>query len=390
VLDIGDRLRATVLAMEEAENAAHRAMTWRHHAMEAVKDWVGAVAYVPRWAVAGLWAISPPGSLLRVIGKDPVLHRVAPGMPDTTGIVNRDTLEAGPDVPLEVYRSLTASLAAMARVQEIRFGESYLVGMRPAGPAPGVEAPRSTADVVRGIAATEAVGGGAVTIQRIDSGEEVRYIVYIPGTSDITPWSTNPSDWQSNFAAASGLMSDSMLAVDAAMKSAGIPADAAVMLTGHSQGGIVAMALASSPAFAERFRVTHVVTTGAPVAPFTPPDSVQSLHFEHTEDIVPALDFAGNANGANQTTFSHSISQSHDPRLRQLGQELLSAHSLEGYAATAELAESGVSTSVDAFVASASGFFDPCASATATTYAPVGQHPGARTAVTVRGWVRES
>jgi pimeloyl-ACP methyl ester carboxylesterase len=388
LLDIGERLRATVQAMEDAENAAHRAMTWRDHAVEGSKDWMGAVGYMPRWGMTALWAVLPPGRMMSAIGEDPVLRRLSPGVPDTTGLFNRDTLEAGPDLPPEVYRSLALSLAALARAPEIRFGEPYLIGMRATGPAPRLEAPRSTADIVRGIEATEALGGGAVTIQQIGAGEGVSYVVYIPGTSDATPWGTNPSDWQSNFVAASGLVSDSMRAVEQAMTSAGIPADAPVMLAGHSQGGIVAMALASAPAFAERFRVTHVVTTGAPVAGFNPPRTVQTLHFEHTEDVVPALDLKANGNGANQTTFSHSISQSKDPRLRQLGQELLSAHSLEGYAATAELAQSGVSTSVDAFVDSASDFFVPDAQSTSTAYAPVGDHRVTRTANTVTGWIR--
>lgn len=383
LLDIGDRLRATVLAMEQAETAAHRGMSWREHLGEAFKDWVGAVAYMPRWAIAGAWAASAPGALLRLIGKDPVLDRVAPGIPDTTGVLYRDALEAGPDLPPEAYRSLVAALALLARVPEVGLGELRLVGMAPATTEPDLAAPGSVADIVRGIEATEALGGGAVAIQQIGTGDDARYIVYIPGTSDITPWSTNPSDWHSNFTVAGGEAADSMRAVEMAMSAAGIPADAPVMLTGHSQGGIVAMALASSPEFARRFRVTHVVTTGAPVAMFAAPPSVQSLHFEHTEDIVPALDLKANGNAANQTTFSHSISQSPEPRMRQLGQELLSAHSLEGYAATAELAESGVSTSVDAFVASASGFFAPGAEVTTTAYAPVGDTSGERVVATV-------
>src|SRR5690606_4575026 len=114
----------------------------------------------------------------------------------------------------------------------------------------------------------------------------------------------------SNFEMVAGKVSDSMLAVVAAMEAAGIPADAPVMLVGHSQGGLAAMTLVQHPEFTSRFNVTHVMTAGSPVGNLPTPPGVTSLHLEVVEDITPGVDLQPNANGANQTTLSYVLSAS--------------------------------------------------------------------------------
>lgn len=63
-----------------------------------------------------------------------------------------------------------------------------------------------------------------------------------------------------------------------------------VLLSGHSQGGLTAMALAQSPELAKHVTITHVVAAGAPVDAFTADRNTAVLAFSHTTDLVPALD----------------------------------------------------------------------------------------------------
>jgi pimeloyl-ACP methyl ester carboxylesterase len=75
------------------------------------------------------------------------------------------------------------------------------------------------------------------------------------------------------------------------MASAGVtPGQEPVMLSGHSQGGLLAAALAATPRFRRRFRVTHVVAAGAPIGRAAVPASVRVLALEHRRDPVPRLD----------------------------------------------------------------------------------------------------
>lgn len=371
LLDIADRLGVTVASMEQAENAAHRGLSLVAHVKEGVADRMG-LATSPARGLAWLaWRISAPGVFAGIRGADPVGEALQPGIPETTGIINRDVLEAGPDIPAPLYKAAAFILAAHLAMLEFRIGEPRPIAVTPRRDVKDVAAPESIADLLRGVHATEEVGGGAVTVQRVEGADGERYIVSIPGTGDWSLSGDSTADAQANPATMAGMPSDAMAVVASAMAAAGIPADAEVMLAGHSQGGILAMALTSNASFMQRYRVTHVVTSGAPVAHFAPPPQVKSLHLEHHEDIVPGLDTRKNGNAANQTTFSHALSQSPSAELSGLSKNFIGAHSLHGYIATAELATSGVSVSVDAFTASAAPFLDAGAQTTTTVYAPV-------------------
>ncbi len=67
-----------------------------------------------------------------------------------------------------------------------------------------------------------------------------------------------------------------------------------VVLVGHSQGGLHAASLAADDGFRREHRVTHVLTTGAPVGLVPVPDDVRVLSVEHADDPVPTLDLAPN------------------------------------------------------------------------------------------------
>ncbi|PKI89906.1 hypothetical protein CW368_12130 [Actinomycetales bacterium SN12] len=77
-------------------------------------------------------------------------------------------------------------------------------------------------------------------------------------------------------------------AVLQAMKEAGIPEGADVVLTGFSQGGIMAANLAADPAFP--YRPIGVVTNGSPIDNFRVPPHIPVYAFQHATDVVPMTD----------------------------------------------------------------------------------------------------
>jgi pimeloyl-ACP methyl ester carboxylesterase len=124
-------------------------------------------------------------------------------------------------------------------------------------------------------------------------GEPPAYIVSIPGTTRWSPdGAANPTDLTGNLELAGGNLSTAAEAVRLAMEQAGIPEDAPVMLSGHSQGGMIAAALASDGSFTDRFNVTNLVTFGSPVDSSPIPPSIDVLALQHAGDPVPKVDLA--------------------------------------------------------------------------------------------------
>ncbi|MCW2503589.1 MAG: hypothetical protein JWO79_1873 [Actinomycetia bacterium] len=74
--------------------------------------------------------------------------------------------------------------------------------------------------------------------------------------------------------------------VAAALRLAGVPPGAELMLVGHSQGGIAAMNLAADP----RWHVTHVLAAGSPISNKRVPPGTRVLRVENRGDPVPLLD----------------------------------------------------------------------------------------------------
>ena len=157
-----------------------------------------------------------------------------------------------------------------------------------------------------------------VTAVADDSGG-YSWIVEIPGTQS---WSavpgSNPADLSSNLHLMAGtsqtaLEQGVLEAVDQAMTSlseeTGIPLAelkaGAVTLAGHSQGGIVAAALAADPT--TDLNITNVVTGGSPVANMELPDHVSVLSIEHQQDPVHHLDGNPNPSAANWTTVVRDV-----------------------------------------------------------------------------------
>ncbi|CAN5279314.1 hypothetical protein BH09ACT3_BH09ACT3_11590 [soil metagenome] len=113
-----------------------------------------------------------------------------------------------------------------------------------------------------------------------------RFEVYVAGTQDFSPVSgSDPFDLTSNVAGVAGLDSGAERAVRQAMRQAGIGPENPVVLSGHSQGGLVVASIAASG----EYEVAGLFTLGAPVAGIDVPDGVPWIAVEHDDDMVAAL-----------------------------------------------------------------------------------------------------
>lgn len=164
--------------------------------------------------------------------------------------------------------------------------------------------PSSLAQIMGGVTAAYDDGGkagtpdAAVRITVVDKGNGPAYIVTIPGTSEWNVSSgSNPMDSVGNLSSAAGNMSTASQAVEMAMRQAGIPSDAPVMLVGHSQGGMTAANLAADPEFRGRFDVTNVITYGSPIDSTHIAGDVNTLALQHPFDVVPRLDLGNSKPG---------------------------------------------------------------------------------------------
>lgn len=143
------------------------------------------------------------------------------------------------------------------------------------------------------------------------NGEITGYIVDIPGTqvwnAPFMDDQNSANDMGTNIDAMAGNETVLQEGIELALKEAGVPTDAPIMLVGHSQGGIVAAQAAGSladPDTGQRYNVTHVVTAGSPVGNIDVPDNVQVLSMENSGDIVPHLDAADNPNNDNRVNVT--------------------------------------------------------------------------------------
>lgn len=283
--------------------------------------------------------------------------KLQPIIGGTAWLAERMGLEA-PDGLIEL---LAADLAAVAIALDYILGNPRGLFVAPVASRRMVP-PDGVVDVLgrlTGLSPTGADGPGAIAIERIEHADgNTAWIVEIPGTQDWSPdGSSNPIDVTSDLLLMATGVSDLTLAVQEAMRQAGIPEDEPVMIVGHSQGGIAAMALASDPGFATRFDVEAVVTAGAPAALFDPPDETSVLSIEHTSDTVPALDGKPNPDRRNWVTARRDLGASSDPLDRAADGDIVGRHELAGYLRTAERVDTSGDASIRAWFDEASPFF---------------------------------
>lgn len=177
--------------------------------------------------------------------------------------------------------------------------------------AAAVPAPRTLVDRSMRIP----TGHDQVRIDRFDSDDGLRFEVYIAGT-DFSAGPENPWWAGSNADFLRTGQARSLSATETALREAGVTHETPLVITGHSQGGLIGVALASSG----RFTVDAVFTIGTPVGVVADPHGVPTVHVAHPEDPVPAL--GGTVHNANGTTWLVH------PEPRVLGAD---AHRAENY-----------------------------------------------------------
>lgn len=190
-----------------------------------------------------------------------------------------------------------------------------------------------------------------VRIDRYSSpGLPDRFEVYIAGTVDFSAESTTePWDMASNVAGIAGLPAGSTAAVRDAMAQAGVTPTSPVVLTGHSQGALVASVIAASG----DYTVSNVVTFGAPAGLVEIPAEIPVLNVRHSDDLVPALggyDASAHALIVERELYAH----------RPVPTEpVLPAHQMSGYRETAALIDDARSPELRSVLADLDAFTQP-------------------------------
>lgn len=245
---------------------------------------------------------------------------------------NRVLLDALHEEAMLLARIVTATTGrAFGLLAE---GTGWEVAVSPVLPREGVvRAPTSAESLLAGV---EFLGvQGRVRVVELPAADgTTTWVVQVPGTHG--SWfegGTVPMDWPANvslmLAATSASAVAAASALDRAQSGRGRLGDR-VVLVGHSQGGLVAAALASDPSFRSRHRVTHVVTAGSPIDQFPIAASTEVLSLQHRSDPVHLFDVSPPPDRRSWTTVVAAPTLWRPTRDRPLA-----AHELAGYRATA-------------------------------------------------------
>ena len=232
----------------------------------------------------------------------------------------------------------------------------HVVSVRALPQASG-PAPRTVADLVAADGPTS--GGSRVRVTGIPRPDGTwTWVVDVPGTQTFDPRAgDNPWDLTSNALLSAEQQTLTMQAVARALADAqrrtGSRGRGRVMLTGHSQGGITAAALAADRSFRARHEVTHVVTSGAPIASLDVPEDVSVLSLEHAEDLVPGLDGHDNPDRESWVTVRRAVAPGIGP-----DGGATDAHDLDRYAETARLVDASDDPSLVAWKEGARDLLD--------------------------------
>lgn len=372
-------LRTSVAAWRELDEQLGRA----EEAFWTTAGWgAGAVLPAGGLATAGLSASNPALAALLYANRDDLgagaqetlydnpwlmeaITRSAPGLVQGAsfslshwlpgGTVGLAVLTDG-QWPTGDYTSSVAGLVAIAN----RFGHLEDTGEFHVEAVAGSVAPAALPreHAVRDIfVQLGELGRQDAEVQIIEIGQPPRYVVQIPGTQD---WSSqrgdNPVDLPSNVNLMAGedqtVIEEQVLD---AMRAHGIDPDAEVMLTGHSQGGITAMSIASDPAVVAEFTISSVVTAGSPVGRIEVPAEVSVLALEHEQDAVPMLDAADNPDRPNWTTVRRELSDVEGTLDGVRGPG--AAHSTDNYAQTGAQVDASSDASIERWRSENEQFF---------------------------------
>jgi hypothetical protein len=217
---------------------------------------------------------------------------------------------------------------------------------------------------------------GDIGITKVTAADgSISWLVSLSGTQEPASFGTssNPKDEESNFRALTGDVNAVGLATMAALADAGVKKGEPLVLSGHSQGGIVSAQLAADPAFVAQYSVAAVLTFGSPVSLLKPANSAQWLSLEHEQDLIPLTDGENNARSANHTTVVRDLKTASRSDIRQAGEmvlrEPLLAHGAPIYADTAKLVDQSKDPSIEAWRQAAAPVLADGAKAETTYYA---------------------
>lgn len=190
----------------------------------------------------------------------------------------------------------------VARIYDDHTGDSLTpVDGHPTPELRRFEAPRQLSDMAADIDDLywAMARGMTVKITRAGQGSTRRWVVSLPGTDHFDGSSTaNPADMESNLREALNLPSAARIglvrALHDAMRADGVPSEDLlrdpVLICGHSQGGLIAVALAAETPEQSGINVTGILAMGTPGRRMRIRPDVTMLAVEHDQDIVPSLD----------------------------------------------------------------------------------------------------
>ncbi len=188
----------------------------------------------------------------------------------------------------------------------------------------------------RGDTATDPDKRPAVYVTAVGEGADRRYLVSIPGTTEeigqLPGWNGGPqgTDWPANLKGVgygtSAVTESTMYAIDRAIAQdqaahPGATGKPQIVLTGHSQGGIIAGNIAADSTFTSRYQVNGVVTAGSPVETLGVPPEIPVYNYQHPKDIVPQTDLNPGPSGQNLTQID----------LRDRGWNPMESHGQQNY-----------------------------------------------------------
>lgn len=195
-----------------------------------------------------------------------------------------------------------------------------------------------------------------------------RHVVYLPGTDDLDPFSADSDvrDMDANLHLEAGLPTAHGAGILHALQQAGVRSGEPVLLVGHSQGGMEAMALASA---GTAYDITDVVTFGSPQVPGHLPAGVHVLSLEHQGDLVPLSDFGAPPTGAHHVTVGFDSGIAPTAALN---------HDMAQYVAGAHAAQQDVDPVVQQAVHHLDGFLHRRGDHTSATVLQIVRGDGAR------------
>lgn len=274
----------------------------QHHVIEAIDYGLGRLIGFGLHTPGGALTV---GAIVAVGGPDAVT--------DHPGLVQHVVNGCG-----GVLSGLTGGVLPTLTTED---GATYLGALYPEGhgvvtPLPDVlvpgAAPTSVEDLVAHLGSLAELSTGAdsplngtIEIQTITGADgQVVHIVNLPGTDDLgtLPWTADDDvrDLGTNLDLMAGVPDDYQQGILQAMADAGIGSDDPVLVVGHSQGGMEAVAILAGD---NGFNVTDVVTAGSPTAQVGDlPAGSNVLSLEQHGDLVPLLDGEPNPPSVEQTT----------------------------------------------------------------------------------------